>query len=147
MQYHDQLITHAPEHGVYGDCFRTCIACLLDLHPREVPHFFQADYTAPQNEIDRCWDMAQEWLSGRGLTMFSVAFAGNLEDLLNTMRVQNPGIYYLLGGSSGTANHQVVALDDKIVHDPNPKKPGLVGPSSDGYFWINLLLPAWHKEA
>jgi len=40
MRFHKQLITnHNPESGIFGDCQRTAIACLLDKHPSDVPHF------------------------------------------------------------------------------------------------------------
>ena len=38
-----QLNKHDPANGVYGDCGRTVIACLLDLHPSEVPHFWDGN--------------------------------------------------------------------------------------------------------
>ena len=41
MTPHHQLVTeYRNDEGVYGDCGRTVIACLMDMHPSEVPHFF-----------------------------------------------------------------------------------------------------------
>lgn len=35
-----QVVTHHPDEGRYGDCFRTCIACLIGADaPEDVPHF------------------------------------------------------------------------------------------------------------
>ena len=37
-----QLNLHRPEEGLIGDCFRTCIACLLDMPaPDHVPHAYE----------------------------------------------------------------------------------------------------------
>lgn len=38
MQYHKQLNKRDPENGVFGDCYRTAVACILDKHPSEVIH-------------------------------------------------------------------------------------------------------------
>lgn len=40
MIYEKQLVLHDPENGVWGDCFRACIASLLGKRTEEVPHFF-----------------------------------------------------------------------------------------------------------
>ena len=41
MTPQNQLHKHDPANGVYGDCGRTAIACLLDLHPS--PHFWNGE--------------------------------------------------------------------------------------------------------
>ena len=46
-----QIYRHLPEAGQIGDCARTVIACLLDLHPCEVPHFTR-DAIEAGNEQD-----------------------------------------------------------------------------------------------
>lgn len=33
MKYNKQLFRHHPEQGIFGDCHRTAIACMLDLEP------------------------------------------------------------------------------------------------------------------
>jgi hypothetical protein len=38
MTPHKQRFRHDPANGIYGDCWRTAIACLLDIQPEEIPH-------------------------------------------------------------------------------------------------------------
>jgi hypothetical protein len=146
MIFYNQIFKHAPQHGVHGDCFRTTIACLLDMKPNEVPHFFQMDADAPVKQIEEAWECVRAWLAVKGFSIFTVPFQGEIGGLFQTMKAQNPGIYYMLGGASPNANHQVICCEDKIVHDPNPEKPGIIGPSSDGYYWVHLLLPSFHRR-
>jgi hypothetical protein len=37
----DQEFMHDPEKGIIGDCFRACIASILELDINEVPHFYR----------------------------------------------------------------------------------------------------------
>ena len=39
MRPQQQKFKHDPANGSYGDCFRTALACILDLDRDEVPHF------------------------------------------------------------------------------------------------------------
>lgn len=142
MTPHHQLYKHSPENGVYGDCFRTCMACLLDLQPSEVPHWFQMDQSAPPDQVDAAYFAMRDWLRERGYGYFTAIYQGELETVLECMAYHNPGVYYMLCGSSGSANHVVIGLGSQIVHDSNPEKPGLVGPCADGYYWVHLLVPA-----
>lgn len=94
----------------------------------------------------RAWSGVREWLRDEhGLGYFTVAFTG--EDpavVLDWMCENNPGIYYLLTGSSGENDHVVVAFEDRIVHDPGgiTSPESLVGPDGDGYFWVGVLVSA-----
>ena len=49
MTPHKQLNRHRPEEGVFGDCYRTAIACLLDLRPQDVPHVADTSTMAEQD--------------------------------------------------------------------------------------------------
>lgn len=137
MQYHKQLFQHEPEKGIYGDCYRTCIACLLDLSPKEVPHFL-FDNTADGKVFDR---RTKDFLASKGLTNFTIAMDTSLEDLLSTMEHLNPEIYYLLTGYSDRGvNHVVICKGGEIIHDPSNVGYGLTGPAQpNGYYWIEVL--------
>lgn len=136
MKPQKQAFRHDPPNS-YGDCFRTAIASLLDTDRDEVPHFF-----------DKCSDDwlkdAEAWLLTKGLTLFEFPIGGELEDVLSAVARWNPDRYYLLLGKSPRGvNHQVIALNDKIVCDPAIEGGGLIGPcTKSGYYWITLLLPA-----
>lgn len=140
MTPNKQLFRHSPAEGLIGDCWRTCIACLLDLRPDEVPHFC-AD----------CWEdnqkataNAREFLALANLDFVEVAFQGDLDLILRGVAAANPGKFYLLAGNSKNGvGHSVICCDDRIVWDPSLDDSGIVGPMDDGYYWVTWLVPAW----
>ena len=143
MTPHKQLIWHDPENGQYGDCFRTAIACLLNLHPSEVPHFADHDATCDQLHED-----AAVWLASRNLFLASFVYEDSLDRVLAMMGAMNAGLHYILMGQSKVANHCVIALGDQIVFDPSITNDdltqALIGPcrtpcKEDGYYWIYVI--------
>lgn len=135
MRIQKQLYRHDPENSVWGDCHRTCLAMLLDMDAREVPHIAHGD--------PRDWRVREsEFLAEQGLGIFTVGFQCNLEAVLHYMLHANPGIFYILGGTSknGTG-HSVIGFNDAIVADPSIDDSGIVGPMEDGCYWISILVP------
>lgn len=138
MTPNKQLNLHDPAAGVIGDCWRTCIACLLDKSPSDVPHF-----------VDGCWDDAataarrtRQYLATLGLNFIEYPMQAELTDVLRSVGSINPDQHYLLSGNSrnGTG-HTVVCYNDQIVWDPSRDESGIVGPMDDGLFWIVWLTP------
>lgn len=129
-----QFFHHRPEEESVGDCSRTAIACLLDLEPAAVPHW----------GMDRDWLAQREsFLAARGLAIVSVPYQCTLDELFALMRVANPGMLFILIGTSRTGvNHNVIASDKGIVWDPSLSDSGIIGPASDGYYWAEWLVPA-----
>lgn len=73
-----QLFTNADDARPVGDCFRTCLAMLLDLEPASVPHFVDEYLHYPQVsmltypgmqgqvvDVPRYLAEAQRWLRNR----------------------------------------------------------------------------------
>lgn len=139
-----QLNRHDPENGVLGDCYRTAIACLLDLKPEDVPHVHEHNGALNMGEQA---SMMNEWLAGRGLVEITVAWNGQtsdgedtLQSLLECMKVWNAGIHFMLTGFSRTGcNHVVICKDGEIVWDPSLTDAGIVGPADDGLYWVSYL--------
>lgn len=137
-----QLFLHKPEEGQIGDCWRTCIACLLNKRPEEVPHFTSnswGDYSATRKST-------LEYLATLGLSCIEYPVASSvLDDVLSSTHLINPYHYFILSGNSknGTG-HSVICLDSRIVWDPSLDDSGIVGPMSDGYFWISWLVTDLH---
>ena len=105
-----------------SDCWRTCIACLLDVPPEEVPD-------AP-GDVKRL----NGWLAGRGLTYVGLPLVGfdvrRVRDYFReTPRVE----HVLIGRASDGGNHSVVARGGRIIHDPFPGGKPLTGPVPPGY--------------
>lgn len=148
MTPHKQLVEHAPEEGRFGDCHRTCIAMILDLHPSEVPHFMDGVYPDTATDAPESLDAVKaekDFLAARGLAALNVPFPGelSLDDVFHHLKVWGPDIPVILGGKSRLGSgHSCVAFRGEL-HDPSGN--GLVGPMSDGYWWITAIGigPAW----
>ena len=140
-----QLIEHRPEEGCYGDCQRTCIAVILDLHPSEVPHF--SDDPEAKRGTDDWWETRQAaWLAERGLAWATVAYSGEqpLSNVMEWTSIQSPTVpMILMGTSSLGSNHVVVVMNGEIVCDPSGN--GIVGPSREGTWEVSMITvgPNW----
>ena len=138
MKFHKQLFRHNPPE-TYGDCQRTVYACLLDMHPSEVPHFHESTDDALE-----FWDRAHAFLASKGLARISIIFDGSLslEQILNTQHNTNPGYYYILSGmSKNKTDHVVICKGRGIIWDPAIDNSGIIGPCSDGFWWVEYLVP------
>ena len=133
---------HDPENGVYGDCFRTAVACLLETPPSEVPHF--ATVGQEDGEMVR---ETRAWLrKEKALDVFEVALLGDLSDVLGCMEVFNQDVYYILSGRSSLGvNHCVIAKGGTIVHDTSPDETGIVGRLDNDAYQVTVLVP--HKPS
>ena len=92
ITFHRQLLRHDPASGIIGDCYRTAIACRLNMDPADVPHFMQGR-AGPPGMRD-----ANTWLAERGYSLVRQRHPGGIEDLLGIMRriaCDNTGSYYL----------------------------------------------------
>jgi hypothetical protein len=144
MKFHKQLFSHDPANGSFGDCLRTCYACLLDIEDVEqVPNFgIHYGDTKAFNKA------SGDWLLGRGLKEVSFPLNGemSLERLFECMTSWNPNTTYMLTGLGARGvNHVVIARNDKIIHDPHPSNAGLVGPCVEPdqppIWWVHFLAP------
>lgn len=134
-----QLFRHEPWNGIFGDCHRTAISCLLGLAPHEVPHFIQQEM-----ESDGYWrELQNSWLAERGFVLLTSYYAGeglSLTKLLSVLEGCNGSQPAILGGRSprGT-DHSVVYLGRGAIWDPSEFGGGLVGPLSNGFWEVNYL--------
>jgi hypothetical protein len=134
---HKQLFRHDPDSGVYGDCYRTVVACLLGKEPAEVPHFCDGP------DDGKVADRVRTFLRPQGMALIEVPFGPDL-DLAVALQIgsaRSEGMHYLLTGKSKIgSNHVVICRGDEIVHDPSLTNSGIVGPCSGGLFWIGWLV-------
>ena len=131
MLYYNQTIL-----GKNGDCFRTCIACLLNVEPIDVPHVYENPLTTgKEGEI-----LMNNYLKQFDIYFIHLPISGDYKAVTNWMKSYNPN-YYLLSGESSRGNtHVVIMQEDKMIHDPHPSNDGLIGPDKEnGYYWISLL--------
>lgn len=110
-----------------GDCFRACIASVIERPCSEVPHF-----VVECGEQDHVY-FARDWLRTQGLDLFETYYPDSwtLDDVLKWSCADNPGLPMILSGHppGGPPNegHAVIMMDGRIVYDPG--HCGLDGPS------------------
>ena len=116
-----------------GNCFAACIACFAEVPIAEVPNFccLEGDWYAECNR----------WLIQRG---FRIGFwEMELPGFVHEMRRLNPNrdFYWIAGGtcpprkSNPGGPHVCVYLNDRLWHDPNPERTGLI--KTDCAFLVN----------
>lgn len=136
MKPQKQLFRRKPEDEIYGDCYRTAIACLLEIEPASVPHFY--DEGRGSKEVD---SMVREWLWERGMDTLLLPYKADLQVGPSSVAALNPNIFYMLSGTSRTGcNHVVICQNREIVWDPSLDDSGIVGPCDDGYYWLEFLV-------
>ena len=140
MKLTKQRFLHEPEKGVYGDCLRTAIACLLDLDPDEVPHFNDRSDGRTDEDVGR---LMNAWLLRRGLVLITTYFGGDtdIEAVLATATFGSAGMPFLFSGRSRTGcDHVVIGQKGEIVWDPSQVDSGIVGPMSNGFYMVEWLV-------
>jgi hypothetical protein len=110
MKLQKQLLT--------TDCWRTCIASILDMDARNVPHFYQDQRieVAEQNMA-----AAKVWLKEHGYSLISLALPDDLpfDFVLQTVDHIAPDHHAIISGRSRSGlNHAVIVRDKHVVMDP-----------------------------
>ena len=132
---------HDPDKGVWGDCYRTVLACLLRCDLDEIPNF--SDPAVYKEFASGNFGGAiDEWLGQRGLRRVTVAFpqvhnyehpvneVDHITRHFNTTAVGKNGYWLLVGRSTRGTNHIVICKAGEIIHDPSDT--GIVGPAVMG---------------
>lgn len=100
-----------------GNCFSTCIACLLGIDTALVPNFCGL-------YGEREWMVqANRWLSEKGLLL--VHFQG-ADPLASIPEYQEHATMIASGLSPRGHKHSVLWRNGKLLHDPHPSGAGLV---------------------
>lgn len=126
-------VEHNPPHS-YGDCFRACLASVLET---QVPHVLHdnCDASRQRKRID-------QWLKPRGLAFLEFPLA--VETPRQALKVagsltQWTGVHYMLSGVTRRGGgHYVVCRKNKIVHNPTPGIE-IVGPFDNDVFWLGII--------
>lgn len=129
------MVKDDPDSGLYGDCLRACVACILNLPSADVPHFYH----------DGCDGLTgtqrlRDWLKTRNLTAVWFAYDGSYsrDELLSAWADMNPDAPTILMGGTGTGNHAVVIIGSKVVNNPAWYGGRIIEPGSNT-FW-NLIV-------
>lgn len=131
----NQLINNDPENGQYGDCYRTCIASILEIEPEKVPHFYQ---TGEPGSLEK----VRDWLYKYDCYLIDVAFRNNnIIELLRMLNSSYRNIYCIISGQSDRGyDHACVLYNGEIIHDPHPSKKGINRPCSTGYYHVEAIV-------
>lgn len=114
-----------------GDCFKTCVAMVLDQPPERMPNFCHTD---------DWWAKFQQWL-GDNHGMFAVEV--KLKDKGPVLMSMPPGVPVILTGPSPSGDwlHAVVGFTHEdgfeYLYDPNPVDKFLVE-VTDVLFFVPL---------
>jgi len=136
---HTQLFLHDPENGVYGDCWRATVACLLRMPVEAVPHVCDGPDDGKASERMRAF------LDSQNCALIQVPFLGEMSleqvlDYVGSTSVSS-GLHWCLMGTSRTGcNHVVICKGNEIVHDPSITQSGIIGPSRDGLWWVEWVV-------
>lgn len=135
MTPHTQAYLHDPSRGVRGDCYRTAIACLLDVPRDDVPHVLEHSTPAVQKAT-------AAYLKTFGLAMLELPItSARVAEVIAFMAKANPDVSsYLLSGTTPRGWDHTVVVHDREVWDPHPSRDGLIGPCDDGFWWIGALV-------
>ena len=113
-----------------GDCFRCCVAAVLQIPAEKVPHFAAGNH---------CDADAQKWLNERGYVMINVSGGGHRPPIhfprwARTVdeKADDRAVFPLIccGPTVRTKkpgqHHAVVFVGDEMVYDPHPDNAGLI---------------------
>jgi len=123
MKEYTQSLLHDPENGVVGNCFATCIRCLLEI----------------DNDI-RNFATYDDWISETQRFLKEMDLMYLCVSMSSTIQVHNLVGYHVLNGKSvRDIRHSVIGHGGEIVWDPHPSREGLVGSIDD---WdVGFLVP------
>ncbi len=125
------------EFGDLGNCVSACIASILEISIKEVPHFLLNKKGEP-DEAGAYFRM-DDWLKSRGFFRRRfVCYPGWEKDI-------TPIGFHMIGGPSPrlkNLGHMVVGFEGKLVHDPHPSRAGLSGSPEEFEFIVNQAFSA-----
>lgn len=137
MKFHTQEFRHDPSNGSYGDCQRAVIASLLGLEMSEVPNFNEGGPDGYE-----FFERLKNFLVRHNLGMLSIPFDGSDIDIVTQhmlLHYTEGQPYTVSGQSTRGVNHAVIYRGADLLWDPYPDGKGLVGPCTDGYYWVEVI--------
>lgn len=126
MKKFTQTILHDPENGKIGNCFATCVRCLLELE-HEIPNF--AEYT---DWVTR----TQLFLSTHDLAFIEMKIPKD-DWCVNWIY----SYHMIMGTSPRGVLHCVLGYNGEVVWDPHPSNAGLKEQDSYGF----LIYRGWKR--
>lgn len=139
-----QQYLHRPSEGIIGDCFRTCVACVLDIDRNQVPHDYRDYWIDEETNVTLLVHRdLNRWLNQGGFNVRFVEYpiaVSSQEELRIYIKHYYKDIHVLIGCNSKNGGHSVVMKNEDYLWDPSLDGSGCVGPMDDGYYWIGLFV-------
>lgn len=144
MIEYKQMYLHVPSEGIIGDCWRTCLSCLLETHPDTIPHYYKELWNQGENIAPIVQAKTNQFLSSFGVQYVEYPLQCDLDQLRTYLTHYYPDMYMIVGCNSKNGGHSVIMKNSDYIWDPAIDNSGCEGPMEDGYFWIGLLVAAEH---
>lgn len=121
MKILKQLIAHHPEIDRFGDCFRTCVAMILDKRcPTEVPHFY--NFMPDEDKLVEADKAIDRYFESQGLVRIYISMMGSIsfQQLMDHTKKNYSGLHFIVTVRStrGEGNHCIVCQDGQVIADP-----------------------------
>lgn len=133
-----QLYRHDPDNGVYGDCFRTCIAMVFGLEPDQVPHF------CGSRDENSTWRRDfEQWIGERGYSYVEIPMQWSdtcFAFVLAQMELTGNDVAIIVDGISPRGTLHSVVVYKGELHDPHPDGGGIVAGNED-LLWLRVIAP------
>lgn len=139
-----QLYLHKPEEGSIGDCWRTCIACLLDVPVDYIPHYYLEYWKHGENIAQLVQGLTNKFLVPFGVQYIECPLECTYEQLRAHLAYYYKDMYVMVGCNSKNGGHSVIMKNTDYIWDPAIDNSGCVGPMDDGYYWVGLLVSTRH---
>jgi len=99
--------------GEDGDCFEACLASILEMDIKDVPHYKEENW----------YFKYKEWLQSKDLDLLMVGAWSKEKGVEKFI----PNVFAIATGTSPrNIKHAVVYLKNKMVHDPHMSDDGLL---------------------
>lgn len=115
-----------------GNCWQTCVACIINIDPEELPS--QVRYDVRERTYSG-WGSYLNVLNGYLAKHHGLMYAEIYEYQIGAVMVRDPGWHMLIGPTVRTEahraanahhiNHMVVARYGELTWDPHPSRAGL----------------------
>lgn len=119
-----------------GNCWQTCVACLLHVEPSELPaqELFDIETPDADGRMQRNPPYYQNALQAYLRDHHNLAYAQmyHPNEVLQLLEVRAPGWHMMTGttvrsATNGNKRHVVVARYGELAWDPHPSRAGLLG--------------------
>lgn len=135
-------VVKAPHSIGPNDCWRACVAGILEMPTPQVPNF-------AHEHPDSYFEETRDWLASRGWAIFWKWYGSKdwpLDRLVRWLGDRGPGVAFIVTGTIKDDGHAIVVLDGKIY---DPSNCGISGPhpcesegcDCGGYWMVYVITP------